>query len=113
MMSTFPTLKIRPRERALHEVGAENIPQVLYAYLWQGLAYREIDRDVLHWPTETRGWESMGLLHHFGFHNAHKGRYDGWSVTAAIDELSREVPALAEYLPALRDICTGRTPFPG
>lgn len=55
----------------------------------------------------------MGLLHHFGFHNAHKGRYDGWSVTAAIDELSREVPALAEYLPALRDICTGRTPFHG
>lgn len=111
MMSTFPALKVHERERALHEIGDERIPVVLYAYLWRGLSYRSIDMDVLHWPTETRGWESMGLLHHFGFHNAHKGRYDGWSVNAAINELANHVPALAPYLPAMRDLCIGRTPF--
>lgn len=100
----FPDLIVSPRPRALREVGEDNIPKVLYYYLFLGYPHRRLDAEVLHFPESSRGFESMGLLHHFGLVDAHKGLFADVSIADAVRILQTQVAELDPYLNALYTI---------
>ena len=98
MMENFPPLKIKKRERALYEVGKGNIPKVLYCYLVEGLSYRKIDKEILQFEKNTRGWESMGVMRHFGFTVQHKKIFHDVPEEKIIEVLKTNVPKVIPYI---------------
>ncbi len=94
----FPALRVRIRERALREVGADNIYKVVAAYLFDGMAYREMDSAVLGLSARSKGFASMGVIHHFGLHDKHKGIFKDTTPTEAMKILAEKVPNLMPYL---------------
>lgn len=97
-MNDFPPLKIKKRERAIYEVGKENIYEIIYSYLVLGFSYRKIDREILQFSQDTRGWESMGVMHHFGFTKAHKGFCKGVPEEKMIDFFKEHIPDIIPYI---------------
>lgn len=99
MIENFPPLHVMPRDRALREVGEKNVWKVLYYYLIKGVSYRKIDADKLKFQKNTNGWESMGVMRHFGFTYEHKSIFYGVSIEEIIDTLTYKVPDVIDYIP--------------
>ena len=98
MIENFPPLHVMPRDRALREVGEKNVWKVLYYYLIKGVSYRKIDADKLKFQKNTNGWESMGVMRHFGFTYEHKSIFYGVSIEEIIDTLTYKVPDVIDYI---------------
>lgn len=49
---------------------------------------RRLDEDVLHLNSiESRGWQSMGVLHYLGLTNSFKALFEDMTISSAIYEL--------------------------
>ena len=107
MSNVFPMLKIRARERALREAGTENIEKIIVAYLFNGMAYRKIDSEVLGLSVKSIGYASMGVVHHFGLHDEHKGIFKDTKPADAFKILEAHVPALIPYITNLKSAKDG------
>ena len=67
-------LQRKAKNALVKKYDGAKLAAVLRAYLVDGLSNRAIDKDVLGLDSEkTRGYESMGILHHYGLGGAHKG----------------------------------------
>ena len=109
MNNDFPALRVKPRERALREAGTENIYKIIAAYLFDGMAYREMDSIVLGLPASSNGYASMGVIHHFGLYDRHKGIFKDTTPEKAFEILKENVPDLIPYITNLVNFQKGQS----
>ena len=84
----IPKLKKSSRSREFVSYSPSQRASVVQAYLFGGKSHRQIDEDVLHLDsTESRGYQSMGILHYLGLVNNFKAIFDYLSINEAIHEL--------------------------
>jgi hypothetical protein len=79
----------RSREYQEHDENTRN--KVVFEYLFKSRTYRWIDENVIGLnPSESREYQSMGILHHIGLKGKHKGVFSGYDVPEAIRVLHRQ-----------------------
>lgn len=87
----FPDLKISNRNGEYSSYSIIIRAEVVYNYLFQSLSHRKIDKDVIGLiPEKSKGWQSMGILHHIGLVKAHKGIFSNVDLLDAISFLKKE-----------------------
>lgn len=87
-MLIIPKLDRSDRSREYNNYNEGQCRDVVMAFLFNGKTYREIDLGVLHLDSKyTRGWQSMGILHHLGLKKNFKGLFAGMTVEQAINRL--------------------------
>lgn len=66
--------------------------QAVYAYLFElNVSHRKIDEEIFKQdPAYTRGYLSMGILHHLGIVEAHKSFFSNSTIEQAIAELQKD-----------------------
>lgn len=85
----IPILKPTDRSREYNNYSQEERDKVIYNYLFSGLSHRDMDKKILKLDFDySRGWQSMGILHHLGLKNEFKGLFTGMSEEEAIRTLS-------------------------
>ncbi|MDR1404566.1 MAG: HNH endonuclease [Candidatus Methanoplasma sp.] len=90
----LPPLNIQLRDRVFRLYSRREREAVVMAYLFRGLPHRKIDDSVLGLDsTQTKGWQSMGILHHYGITDEFKGIFCGKSV----DQILNSFPENQEY----------------
>lgn len=84
----IPKLNPTDRSREYYLYTQEQRDNVIYNYLFNGLSHRDLDKDILKLDADySRGWQSMGILHHLGIRNEFKGLFAGISEKDALNEL--------------------------
>ena len=84
----IPKLNPTNRSREYNSYSQEERDKVIYNYLFNGLSHRDLDKEILKMDADySRGWQSMGILHHIGLKNDFKGLFAGMSEDDAIKEL--------------------------
>lgn len=84
-MSVFPPLKPVARDREYRSVSEQQRDKIVYSYLFEGKSHRWLDDKIVEADASySRGWISMGVLHHIGLWDEHKGFFEGISVEEAI-----------------------------
>jgi len=59
--------------------------QVIYGYLFEGLSHRGLDEKYLFLNADnSKGYQSMGILHHVGITGKHKGVFSNTNLSDAI-----------------------------
>ncbi len=82
----IPKLNKSKRSREFNMWPEEKRDSVIYHYLFKGKSNRELDSDVLELDSNySRGYQSMGILHHLGLNKDFKGIFRGVSIDFAID----------------------------
>ncbi|WP_179087857.1 HNH endonuclease [Paenibacillus amylolyticus] len=90
MLPPFPVLKPENRDREYKQYPESIRDKIIYKYLFGGKSHRWLDKNILGLSEDySKGWFSMGVLHHIGLVNRHKGFFRGLSVANAIDHLSQ------------------------
>ncbi|SDH03668.1 HNH endonuclease [Desulfosporosinus hippei] len=86
---SFPELKPDERDREYRRYTEELRDRVIFEFLFNGRSNRWIDENILLENQEySRGWFSMGILHHFGLRNPHKGFFSKYDMNDAIKYLT-------------------------
>lgn len=90
------------REREFVKYSHEERCLVVQGWLLEGKTHRDLDKEVLDLdPTISKGWQSMGILHHLGLKRPFQGLFKGRTKNDAIRELEeaeRGYVAIARYL---------------
>jgi hypothetical protein len=85
----FPKLKLENRDREYKRYPEKLRDKVVFEYLIKGKSNRWIDANVLSEDQEySKSWSSMGILHHIGLRDAHKGFFKETDISNAIKYLS-------------------------
>jgi hypothetical protein len=88
---TFPLLRKSERVHEFNAYEPSLKAEVVYEYLFSGKPHRHIDATILGYdPVESRGWQSMGILHYLGLVDRHKGYFRDISLNDAIAFLEAE-----------------------
>ena len=88
-MNIFPALKSVARSREYISVSEANRDKIVYNYLFENRSHRWMDEKLLNQDSEySRGWISMGVLHHIGLTDEHKGFFNGKEIKEAIEFLA-------------------------
>lgn len=85
----LPKLNPVKRAREYSNYTIEERDNVIVGYLFRGLSHRDLDKNILKFDN-SRGWQSMGILHHVGLNGDFKGIFKGMSYTDVINELLKE-----------------------
>lgn len=97
----IPELKISKREREYGLYNEEERDEIIYRYLFKGESHRKLDKKVLGIDSkQSRGWQSMGVLHHLGINNDFKGIFKEYEPEEAIKLLSSD--GNEQYLQLIR-----------
>jgi hypothetical protein len=89
IIKSFPDLKPEERDREYRKYSEELRDKVIYEFLFNAKSNRWIDENILLEDQEySRGWYSMGILHHLGLRDAHKGFFKEISIEDAINHLT-------------------------
>ena len=84
----IPLIKISIRNREYNLYTKEQRMEVVSAYLFEGLSHRKIDKEILKLDDKySRGYQSMGILHHLGLNKEFKGIFKECSIENAILQL--------------------------
>ena len=87
----LPSLRPDARAREYNGVSEQLRDKVIYEYLFNGQSHRLLDGTVLGLDaTYTRGYMSMGVLHHVGLWDEHKNFFGKYSILDAIAVLSKQ-----------------------
>lgn len=90
----FPPLKISNRDREFRSYSREEREEVVRAYLYEGYSHRKLDEVVLNLDSKySNGFQSMGILHHYGLCNEYKGLLKG----KQLDEIAEALPKEKEF----------------
>ena len=99
----IPGLVKSKRSREYDSYNETQRAQVVYAYLFKSMSHRQLDAEILNLDDAySRGFQSMGILHHIGLVNAHKGIFEGMSVADGIEELKKAGQQFSEIASILR-----------
>lgn len=81
----IPTLDIVKRDREYNSYPQDVRDEIVYQYLFKGKSHRQIDEEILKInPDYSRGWQSMGVLHHMGLKNNFKSIFAEYDIDDAI-----------------------------
>lgn len=87
----LPALNPKNRSREFLSYSSLDRAKMFYAYLFEGIGYREIDNQILGmnqgqegWKGDTRGWQSKSTLSYLGITKEHKAIFKDLSVSEAI-----------------------------
>jgi 5-methylcytosine-specific restriction protein A len=95
----LPKLDPVRRSREYTAYGLEQRGAVVRGWLFDGKTHRQLDRDVLGLdPAESRGYQSMGILHHLGLKAPYRGLFGGWEIDRACTELAASDQAFGAIL---------------
>ncbi len=84
----IPKIKKSKRSREFNLYSEEERAEVVRAYLFKGMAHRQIDSQILQLDSSyTRGFQSMSLLHYLGLTDPFKGLFKDFDETGAIEKL--------------------------
>ena len=74
----FPDLANSNRDYEFNQYTRKSISRVIKSYLFKGYSHRKIDEEVLLLDSsQTKGFQSMGILHYLGLIDKHKGIFKG------------------------------------
>lgn len=100
--SDFPTLEPARRVREYNSYDVSIRDKVVFEYLFHSKSHRWIDENIIMLnPSESRGYQAMGILHHIGLKDKHKGLFEGRELRDIISELksnSSDLHILVESL---------------
>ncbi len=87
-----PNLDPVDRDREFNNCTQEQRDTIVYNFLFvKGVSNRKIDEQILGLDSDlSKGWQSMGVLHHLGIKNPHKGIFIGFSIDHAINVMSQQ-----------------------
>lgn len=84
----IPLLRCVDRNREYRSYNEKLRDKIVYEYLFEGVSHRLLDKNIIGIdPEYSRGWQSMGILHHLGLQNEHKGIFKGIDVATSIKML--------------------------
>jgi len=84
----IPPLEKSNRRREYDSYSTVVRAGVVYRYLFEGLSHRALDKEVIGLsPEESKGWQSMNILHFLGLKKAYKNVFNGIDVNTAIESL--------------------------
>lgn len=84
----IPKLKPKTRSREFNSFPELLKDKIIYEYLFSGKTHRQLDKEILGLdPTDSRGYQSMSILHFIGLRANHKGIFKGLVIETAIDLL--------------------------
>ncbi|WP_249292210.1 HNH endonuclease [Metabacillus flavus] len=84
----FPKLDPVKRSREFNTYDASIRSRVVFEYLFKSKTHRWIDEHIIGLnPIESRGYQAMGILHHIGLKDKHKGIFEGYNIKEAINRL--------------------------
>jgi predicted HNH restriction endonuclease len=87
----FPKLEPVHRSREYQAHNESIRSKVVFEYLFNSRTHRWLDENVIGLiPSESRGYQSMGVLHHIGLKDKHKGIFNGYSLQEAITLLQNQ-----------------------
>lgn len=96
-MNLLPQLSFSLRSREFKKYSDIECASMLYEYLFQGLSYRKIDTEILHfnqndsegWEKNTRGFQSKGTLAFLGITKEHKGLFKEQKLSDVLIEIKK------------------------
>ena len=92
----IPILKRDDRKREYEYFSAEQHQAVVEAYLFNGMSFRQIERDILGLDSDYfRGWRVRSILRYLGIGSEFKGLFRKMTVAQAVDELKQT--AVVDY----------------
>ena len=78
------------RDREYSTFSPQERAEVVYEYLFKGRSHRWLDAHILEQDSEvSRGWQSMGILHHLGLVNVHKSLFKNSDVEGTLHLLEQ------------------------
>lgn len=88
--SSFPDLTPSSRSGEYNE-HKKFKNEVVFEYLFNSRSHRWLDENVLGLnPEESRGYQSMGVLHYIGIKGIHKGYFENTDIQEAINLLENQ-----------------------
>lgn len=88
----IPKLIPSEREKEYNQLNQCVIDEVIFSYLFSSLSHREIDESILNANSQySRGYLSMGILHHIGIKSSFKGIFSKITIEKALNELQAKV----------------------
>jgi 5-methylcytosine-specific restriction enzyme A len=92
----------RAREFASYDDQLKS--EVIKGWLFEGLTHRELDERVLGLDkTDSRGWQSMGILHFLGLKKEFSGIFHNLTLQEAIGVISQDEQDFGEIIQLLAD----------
>ncbi|MBM7587933.1 hypothetical protein JOC86_004508 [Bacillus pakistanensis] len=86
----FPPLQPRDRNREFNQYDKDIRSKVIFEYLFNERTHRWLDENIIKLdPAYSRGYQSMGILHHLGLRDTHKGIFMDINIEEGIKLLSR------------------------
>ena len=80
----LPDLLPKKRDREYNMYSKQLRARVIFMYLFKGKSHRWIDEMILMKnPDISKGYQSMGILHHVGLLNTHKNMFKDFSIEQA------------------------------
>lgn len=88
----IPKLEPNDRKREFNKYSSEQINKVVYNYLFKNnMSNRKIDDEILDLSSkQSKGYQSMGIVHHLGINKNHKGIFTGYTIDKAIEVLKED-----------------------
>lgn len=87
----------RAREYNSYDLAARG--RVVRAWLFEGATTRAIDEEVLDRNSSySRGYQSMGILHHLGLKKAYQGLFIGKTVDEVVARMRDEGPSFSRVI---------------
>ncbi len=105
----FPQLEKVNRHREYDTYSSVIKAKVIYSYLFEGLSHRILDGQIIGLDSdESRGWQSMGILHFLGLKNNHKNIFHNIGLDTAISYLiqleNQDTQLIATYLQQYKSV---------
>ena len=86
----IPILVRDDRKREYEYFSSEQHQNVVAAYLFKGMSFRQIESNVLNLDSDYfRGWRVRSILRYLGIGAEFKGLFKGMTVAQAVDELKQ------------------------
>jgi len=87
----IPPLEPTERNREFQLYKDEIKSKVIYEYLFNSMTHRALDEKIIGLdPDESRGYQAMGILHHIGLKEKHKGIFRDTLLGVAISSLKQQ-----------------------
>ncbi|RXJ13456.1 HNH endonuclease [Bacillus albus] len=91
-VTSIPKLEPVKRNREYSSYGDKIRDSVVYEYLFNAKSHRWIDENILALDSkESKGYQAMGILHHIGLKNDHKGIFEGMNISDVLSLLQKKM----------------------
>lgn len=102
-MTDLPDLAASNRDREYRQRTASQVSHILTLHLFESdVSHRDMDERVLGLdPRQSKGWQSMGVLHYFGLKKEFKGIFKGHTVQEACELMKSDKQDFSAIIHAL------------